>query len=117
VVDTTGRAGVFPAAIDMAGHGGRVVVVGMTGDSAPASPGPLPIKELDVLGVSCCLRDEFAAAAELVGRHTGAVDALVSHLLPLSAATEALLLLEERPGEAMKVLIDLRPEDAEDGSG
>ncbi|HYH33382.1 MAG TPA: alcohol dehydrogenase catalytic domain-containing protein [Pseudonocardia sp.] len=107
VVDTTGRAEVFPQAIDMAGHGGRVVVVGMTARSAPASPGPLPLKELDVLGVSCCRRDEFAAAADLVARHTRAADTLVSHVLPLSAAADAMRLLEERPDEAFKVLIDL----------
>jgi threonine dehydrogenase-like Zn-dependent dehydrogenase len=108
VVDTTGRAAVFPTAIELAAHGGRLVVVGMTSESAPVSPGPLPLKELDVLGVSCCRRDEFAAAADLVSRHPEAVDALVSHVLPLSATTEAIELLEQRPDEAFKVLIDLR---------
>ena len=47
-----------------AGHGGRIVVVGLTGESAPVHPGPLPLKELDVLGTSCCLFEEFVAAAD-----------------------------------------------------
>jgi threonine dehydrogenase-like Zn-dependent dehydrogenase len=108
VVDTTGAPAVFGTALELAGHGGRVVVVGMTAASAPTSPGPLPIKELDVLGVSCCTYAEFAAAADLVRRNTAAVDALVSHRLPLAATDGALHLLEERTGQAFKVLVDLR---------
>jgi threonine dehydrogenase-like Zn-dependent dehydrogenase len=108
VVDTTGKAAVFPEAIALAGHGGRVVMVGLTGESAPVGPGPLPHKELDVLGVSCCTRDEMAAAADLVARNTTAVDTLISHTVPLAAANDAMSLLEEHPEEAFKVLIDLR---------
>jgi L-gulonate 5-dehydrogenase len=116
VVDTTGRAAVFPTAIEMAGHGGRVVVVGLTSEWASTTPGPLPRKELDVLGVSCCTHDEFAAAADLVARHADAVHTLVSHTLPLSAAGDAMQLLEEHPDETFKVLIDLRHLADEGGS-
>ncbi|SFL44022.1 zinc-binding dehydrogenase [Geodermatophilus ruber] len=108
VIDTTGAPAVLGTAMDLAGHGGRVVVVGMTAASAPTSPGPLPIKELDVLGVSCCTYAEFAAAVELVRRNTAAIDALVSHVVPLTGTTDALHLLEGRAAEAVKVLVDLR---------
>lgn len=117
VIDTTGRAAVLATALEMAGHGGRVVVVGMTSQSAPTSPGLLPVKELDVLGVSCCTLAEFAAAADLVARNTAAADAMVSHLLPLADAAAAVQLLEERPDEAFKVLVDLRPSPAPDDPG
>jgi (R,R)-butanediol dehydrogenase/meso-butanediol dehydrogenase/diacetyl reductase len=52
VLDTTGRAALLPTVLDVAGHGGRVAVVGLTSATAPTSPGPVPFKELDVLGVS-----------------------------------------------------------------
>jgi threonine dehydrogenase-like Zn-dependent dehydrogenase len=107
LVDTTGRAAVLPTALDLAGHGGRVAVVGLTSATAPSSPGPIPFKELDVLGVSCCLRDEFASAADLVARHPALIDSLVSHVFPLDEVAGALQLLDERPAEAFKVLVDV----------
>jgi len=107
VVDTTGRAALLPTVLDLAGHGGRVAVVGLTSATAPTSPGPIPFKELDVLGVSCCLRNEFAAAADLVARHPELADSLVSHVFPLDEVAGALQLLDERPTEAFKVLVDV----------
>jgi threonine dehydrogenase-like Zn-dependent dehydrogenase len=107
VIDTTGRAALLQSAMELAGHGGRLVVVGMTSASAPTSPGLLPVKELDVLGVSCCTRAEFAEAADLVRRNAEAADRLVSHVLPLDRVLDAFRLLDERPAEAFKVLVDL----------
>jgi L-gulonate 5-dehydrogenase len=107
VIDTTGRAAVLDTAISAVRHGGRVVAVGLTGESAPIHPGVLPLKELDVLGTSCCRLDEFAAAADLVLRHATTVETLVSHRLPLQQAAEAFRLLDERPHETVKVLIDV----------
>lgn len=107
VVDTTGRAALLPTVLELAGHGGRVAVVGLTSATAPTSPGPIPFKELDVLGVSCCLREEFAAAADLVARHPALADSLVSHVFPLDEVAGALRLLDEHPTEAFKVLVDV----------
>jgi L-gulonate 5-dehydrogenase len=111
VIDTTGVPAVLATAVDLAGHGGRVVVVGMTAATAPFGPGPLPIKELDVLGVSCCTYAEFAEAADLVRRCADAAGALVSHVVPLAATADALRLLEDGSGSAVKVLVDLRTPD------
>ena len=107
VIDTTGRASLLPTVLDVAGHGGRVAVVGLTAATAPTSPGPIPFKELDVLGVSCCTREEFAAAADLVARHRELADALVSHVFGLDEVADALRLLDERPTEAFKALVDV----------
>jgi threonine dehydrogenase-like Zn-dependent dehydrogenase len=107
VIDTTGRATLLATVLEVAGHGGRVAVVGLTAASAPTSPGPIPFKELDVLGVSCCLREDFSTAADLVARHTTLIDSLVSHVFPLDEVAAALRLLDERPAEAFKVLVDV----------
>ena len=107
VVDTTGRATVLDTAIAAVRHGGRIVVVGLTGESAPIHPGILPLKEIDVLGTSCCRFDEFVAAADLVRRHAAKVETLISHHLPLRRAADAFRQLDEHPHETVKVLIDL----------
>ena len=107
IVDTTGRAAVLDTAIAAVRHGGRVVVVGLTGESAPIHPGVLPLKEIDVLGTSCCRLDEFVAAADLVRRHAATVETLISHHLPLQHAAEAFRQLDEHPHETVKVLIEV----------
>ena len=107
VIDTTGRAAVLETAITAAGHGGRIVVVGLTGESAPVHPGPLPLKELDVLGTSCCLFEEFVAAADLVRRRATTVETLISHHVALADAAEAFRQLDEHPEDTVKVLIDV----------
>jgi threonine dehydrogenase-like Zn-dependent dehydrogenase len=108
VIDTTGRAAAFATAVDVVGHGGRLVVVGLTSESAAISPGPLPIKELDVVGASCCLRDELADAVDLLRRHPPLAESLISHVLPLDEVADGFDLLASRPADACKVLIDLR---------
>jgi L-gulonate 5-dehydrogenase len=107
IVDTTGQPAVLDTAIAAVGHGGRIVVVGLTGAAAPVHPGPLPLKELDVVGTSCCLYDEFRAAADLVRRHADTMTTLVSHRLPLADAAAAFRQLDEHPRETVKVLIEL----------
>ncbi len=107
IVDTTGQAAVLDTAITAVRHGGRIVVVGLTGQPAPIHPGVLPLKELDVLGTSCCRRDEFVAAAELVRRHAAMVETLISHRVALTDAAEAFRQLDEHPAETVKVLIEL----------
>ena len=108
IIDTTGRAAVLDTAIAAVRHGGRIVVVGLTGESAPIHPGVLPLKEIDVLGTSCCRLDEFVAAADLVRRNAATVETLISHHLPLQQAADAFRQLDEHPQETVKVLIELR---------
>ncbi|MDY7104777.1 MAG: alcohol dehydrogenase catalytic domain-containing protein [Actinomycetota bacterium] len=113
VIDTTGRADVLATAIEVVGHGGRIVVVGLTAESAPLGPGALPLKELDVLGVSCCHRAELAAALDLLRDHRTFASTLVSHVLALDEVGDAFEMLDRSPHEVSKVLVDLR----DDASG
>ncbi len=117
VIDTTGRAEVLDTAIRAIGHGGRIVVVGLTGASAPIHPGVLPLKELDVLGTSCCRLDEFIAAADLVRRHATTVETLITHEVALPDAAAAFRQLDEHPQETVKVLIDLHSPAAQAAAG
>jgi threonine dehydrogenase-like Zn-dependent dehydrogenase len=110
IIDTTGRPEVLQTALDLAGHGGRVAVVGLTSAAAPVCSGVLPIKELDLVGVSCCVADEFASAVELVRAYQAVLDLFVSHTFPLRRVREAFELLERDPETTFKALIDLRPD-------
>jgi threonine dehydrogenase-like Zn-dependent dehydrogenase len=67
--------------------------------------GDLPLKEIDVLGVSCCGADEFAAAVELVGRRRDVAAALVTHEFGLERAPEAIAYAIEHPAEVMKAVV------------
>lgn len=107
VVDTTGSPAALGTAMELVGHGGCVVVVGMTSRTASLSPGLMPVKEIDVLGASCATYDDFVAAAHLVSRRAAEVTTMVSHVLPLEALEQALHLLEERPPAACKVLVEV----------
>jgi L-gulonate 5-dehydrogenase len=108
VLDTTGIAAALQEAVDLVAAAGRVVVVGIAGHSAPFHPGPVTLKELDVLGSSACGSDDFADAVTLVRAHAQTVSALVSHLVPLDAVGEALHLVARRDESVMKVAVDLR---------
>lgn len=105
VVDATGVPAAVRAAVEMAASAGRVVQVGMSGEEVTLRLGHLTEKELDVLGVSCCGSDEFAAAVGLVERHADFLERLISHEFPLERAPEALVYAMENPTEVMKVVI------------
>jgi 2-desacetyl-2-hydroxyethyl bacteriochlorophyllide A dehydrogenase len=105
VFEATGVPSLVQAAVELVAHAGRVVVVGLSGERAPVRVGDLPLKEIDVLGVSCCGSDEFAAAVDLVGRRRGAAAGLVTHEFPLERAPEAMAYAMEHPAEVMKTVV------------
>lgn len=107
VIEATGVAGLVQPAVELVAHAGRVVVVGLSSERAPVRVGDLPLKEIDVLGVSCCGADEFAAAVELVGRRRDAAAGLVTHEFTLERTPEAMAYAMEHPAEVMKAVVRL----------
>lgn len=105
VLDTTGHPGAFRDAIGAAVHGGRVVAVGLTDLEVSYSYGILAHHELDVIGVSCCTRDDFGRAADLVTGAAGRVVPLISELIRLDQVAAALPRIGS-PG-TMKITVDL----------
>ncbi len=105
VVEATGVPALVRTAMEVVGHGGGVVVVGLSSDDAALRVGDLPFRELDLLGVSCCRADEFAAAVELVGRKRGLVAPLVTHEFALEEAPQAIAFAIEHPAEVMKAVV------------
>jgi L-gulonate 5-dehydrogenase len=105
VVEATGVPALVQRAVELVSHAGRVVVVGLSADHAPVRVGDLPLKEIDVLGVSCCGADEFAAAVELVGRRRDVAAGLVTHEFGLDRAPEAIAFAIAHPVEVMKAVV------------
>ena len=105
VIDATGVPAAVEAAVDLVTPAGRVVQVGMSGDSVTLRLGSFTEKELDVVGVACCGTGEFADAVELTERNAARLGQLVSHEFPLEEAPEALRFAMGHPDEVMKVVI------------
>lgn len=105
VIDATGVPAAVEAAVDLVSPAGRVVQVGMSGDSVTLRLGSFTEKELDVIGVACCGTGEFAGAVDLVERNAARLAPLVSHEFPLTEAPEAIHFAMEHPNEVMKVVV------------
>ena len=88
--EATGVPELVQTAIELVAQAGRVVVVGLSSERAPVRVGDLPLKEIDVLGSSCCGSDDFAAAVDLVSRRRDAAAGLVTHEFPFEQAPEAI---------------------------
>jgi L-gulonate 5-dehydrogenase len=107
VFEATGVPGLVQRAVELVAHAGRVVVVGLSAETAPVRVGDLPLKEIDVLGTSCCRADEFAAAADLVTRRRREAARLVTHEFALTEAPAAIEYALAHPAEVMKAVVRL----------
>jgi threonine dehydrogenase-like Zn-dependent dehydrogenase len=105
VIDATGVPAAVEAAVELVSPAGRMVQVGMSGDSIDLRIGSLTEKEIDVLGVACCGSGEFGEAVDLVERNAERLAQLVSHEFTLTEAPEALRFAMENPRDVMKVVI------------
>jgi L-gulonate 5-dehydrogenase len=105
VVDTTAAPAVVRAALDAVATAGRLALVGLSEQEAALPLLALPIKELDLIGVSCCAADDFAEAVELVSRDRDRVASLVTHEFPFEQTPEAIAYAMRHPGEVMKAVI------------
>ena len=105
VVETSGETKTLPQAVDLVSPAGRVVVVGMSSGTAPLRPGAFPEKEIDVLGSSCAVAEDFRTAISLVKANRTSLAALFSHHFPLTRAGEAFEFAMKRPPDAIKIVV------------
>lgn len=105
VIDATGVPAAVETGVELVSSAGRMVQVGMSGDSIDLRIGSLTEKEIDVLGVACCGSGEFGEAVDLVERNADRLAQLVSHEFTLTEAPEALRFAMENPRDVMKVVI------------
>ncbi|HEY4460182.1 MAG TPA: alcohol dehydrogenase catalytic domain-containing protein [Pseudonocardiaceae bacterium] len=105
VFDATGVPAVAARACDWVRGAGTLVIVG----AYPPQPVGFDLlrvmfAELTVIGTRIYDREDIGAAIELLAGDPGRLTDVVSHVLPLSRARDAVALL--RAGQAMKILLD-----------
>jgi L-gulonate 5-dehydrogenase len=107
VFEATGVPALVQASLELVANGGRVVVVGLSGAPAEIRVGQLPLKEVDLLGTSCCGADDFAAAVDLVARRGHVAARLVTHEFGFERTPEAIAYAIAHPAEVMKAVVRL----------
>ncbi len=105
VFEATGVPELTQTSVELVAPAGRVVVVSLSNDPAPLRIGDLPLKEVDLLGTSCCRADEFAAAVDLVSRRRAVAARLVTHDFPLDEAPRAIDYAMTHRDEVMKAVV------------
>ena len=109
LIETTGVPAVVRSAFDVIAPAGRLVLVALSHNEVSLPLMDFPIRELDVLGVSCCNASEFAAAVDLVRRNEGAVARLITDEFAFERAPEALRFVAGGSPELMKAVITVAP--------
>lgn len=105
VLEATGVASLVQVSVDLVANAGRVVVVSLSSERTPMRVGDLPLKEVDVLGSSCCRASEFADAVDLVSRRRDAAAKLLTHEFGLDDAPAAIEYAMTHRTEVMKALV------------
>ena len=109
LIETTGVPAVVRSAFDVIAPAGRLVLVALSHHEVSLPLMDFPIRELDVLGVSCCNAGEFAAAVDLVRRNEDAVARLITDEFAFERAPEALRYVAGGSPELMKAVITVAP--------
>ncbi|HEX6745479.1 MAG TPA: alcohol dehydrogenase catalytic domain-containing protein [Solirubrobacteraceae bacterium] len=109
LIETTGVPAVVRSAFDVVAPAGRLVLVALSHHEVSLPLMDFPIRELDVLGVSCCNAAEFGAAVDLVRRNEDAVARLITDEFAFERAPEALRFVAAGSPELMKAVIAVSP--------
>jgi threonine dehydrogenase-like Zn-dependent dehydrogenase len=106
VFEATGVARVFRQAIELVAPSGTVVVAGTPTEDVAIPALALVKKEIDLLG-SRNNTSRYAAAVALVQRHAERCEALITQRYAMEDLQQVMTFLEEAPGEANKVMIQV----------
>jgi threonine dehydrogenase-like Zn-dependent dehydrogenase len=109
LIETTGVPAVVRTSFDAMAPAGRLVLVALSHHDVTLPLMDFPIRELDVLGVSCCNASEFADAVDLVRRNQDAVARLITDEFAFERAPEALHYVADGSPELMKAVITVAP--------
>jgi len=106
IIEAVGLPATFRAAVEEVAFTGRVVYIGYAKEPVAYETQLFVQKELDVLGSRNCL-DEFPAVIEMLESGSFPVDDMVTQVVSLRDAGEALRRWAEDPPAVTKILVDL----------
>ncbi|MFZ3213949.1 MAG: alcohol dehydrogenase catalytic domain-containing protein [Terriglobales bacterium] len=107
IIETTGKLPALASSVGMARPGGTLLLFGII----TAAEGALPFyqlyfKELTLVNARVAKSEDFPAMIDLVARGTVNLDALITHVMPLSDLGTAIGMLDSDADERMKIIID-----------
>ena len=107
VIECTGKLPAVASAIAMARRGGQLLLFGIITSSEGALPFyQLYFKELTIVNSRAAKSEDFPAMIALVASGALNLEALVTHVVPLSDLGTALRMLESDADERMKIILD-----------
>jgi threonine dehydrogenase-like Zn-dependent dehydrogenase len=109
VIEAIGLPATFKAAVEEVAFTGRVVYIGYAKEPVSYETKLFVQKELDVLGSRNALGD-FAQVITMLEQKGFPADALVSSVVPLRQAGQALVDWDANPGKVNRILVDLDQE-------
>jgi 2-desacetyl-2-hydroxyethyl bacteriochlorophyllide A dehydrogenase len=104
VIEATGKPEAIGQALQAAGMGARVLLLGIFHQQAACDPAQIIRKELRISGSFCYNWDDFEASLDLIARGLVRTEPLITHRLPLARVGDALSLILKR--EAVKVILE-----------
>ena len=107
VIEAVGSPATFRAAVEEVSFSGRVVYLGYTKEPVSYETRLFVQKELDIMGSRNAQPDDFRNAIRLLELHRFPVDQVVSLVVPLEEATNALRSWSENPSRFQKILVSL----------
>jgi threonine dehydrogenase-like Zn-dependent dehydrogenase len=107
IIEAVGLPQTFRAAVDEACFAGRVVYIGYAKKPVEYDTRHIVQRELDIMGSRNALADDFRAVISFLERGTFPVDEVVTHVVPLAKAGEALAAWSARPADFTKIHVKI----------
>jgi (R,R)-butanediol dehydrogenase/meso-butanediol dehydrogenase/diacetyl reductase len=108
VFEVSGSRSGLRTALELAGKGTRVVLVGFQHAPAEIDLAAVTLQEMSLIGTNALVREiDFPRAVELIARRAGRWDAIAPRVLPMSGYVElGLRPMSEGRAPAIKTLVD-----------
>jgi L-iditol 2-dehydrogenase len=102
---TSGAPVTVGQAIRLAQRGARIVATAIFAEPVPLSLREITLHELVLLGTQIYTDPDFEAAVEWLDQGDLPYEAIITHVMPLNEAQQALELVQERTEDVIKVLL------------
>ncbi|MBV9505214.1 MAG: alcohol dehydrogenase catalytic domain-containing protein [Acidobacteriia bacterium] len=107
VIECTGTVSALADAVRIARPGGRILLFGIMNATEASLPFyDLYFKELTLINARAAKPEDFAGVIELLEQGAVRLEPLVTHRMPLGDLETAIRMVEDGPGERLKVILE-----------